>query len=132
MTIYAELFTHRGCWRSDIAYHLADNDPLFVSFGEKYAGDTLSVRGVANVRTLRLDESGTVEIPVEMIKTGSLVMHVERYDSGKLMRTWKVDPLTVTVTDADGVTATPWTVSIEERIGDLENAIFGQSSPIFE
>ena len=132
MTINAQTYTHRGIWCSDTAYAFAENDPLSVCFGEKHGGDTLSVRGVASVRSLRLDESGTVEIPEDLIKNGTLVMHVERYDGGKLVRTWCIDPLTLTVNDGEGVSAAPWIVSIEERINALEDAIFGQSSPIFE
>lgn len=132
MTIYAETYTYRGAWRSDVAYAFAENDPLVVCFGERHAGDTLSARGIASVRNIRLDEDGCAEIPAELIKNGAIVMHVERYDGGKLVREWTIDPLTITVNNGEGVTATPWVVSIEERIADLENAIFGQSSPIFE
>ena len=132
MTIYAETYEIRGIWRSDVAYVFAENDPLTVCFGERHAGDTLSVRGAASVRTLRLDADGSANIPAEVIKDGAIVMHIERYDGGKLVREWTVDPLAITVKGGEGITATPWVVSIEERIGDLENAIFGQSSPIFE
>lgn len=132
MIIEAETFTYRGIWKSDTAYAFAENDPLIVHFSEKHAGDTVSIRGVASVRTFRLDENGAVEIPIEMIKTGPLTMHVERYDGGKLVRTWTIDPLTLTRNEDGVISAAPWVVSIEERICSLENAIFGQSSPIFE
>ncbi|MBQ8908336.1 MAG: hypothetical protein IJY71_07110 [Clostridia bacterium] len=131
MTIYAETYTYRGIWRSDSAYVFAENDPLTVSFGRRHAGDTLSIRGASGVRSLRLDEEGAVEVPLELIKNDTLIMHVERYENGKLIRDFTVDPLTVTVNDGQA-SALPWTVSIEERLASLENAIFGQSSPIFE
>ena len=83
------------------------------------------------MRSLRLDEEGAVEVPLELIKNDTLIMHVERYENGKLIRDFTVDPLTVTVNDGQA-SALPWTVSIEERLASLENAIFGQSSPIFE
>lgn len=131
MTIYAELYTERGIWRSDSAYVFAENDPLSVCFGEEHAGETLSVRGASCVRAIRLDEKGGADIPDELIEDGALLMNIGVYDSGKLIRDWKVDPLSIVITDGN-VSATPWTVSVEERVSDLENALFGQSSPLFE
>ena len=132
MTIYADTYTERGIWRSDSAYVFADNDPLTVYLGEKHAGHTLSVRGASRVRTLRLDEQGSVEIPAELIAAGCLRMHVEKYEGDKLVRTWRLDPLAIVKGDSGIISLTPWTVSVEERIADLETAIFGQSSPLFE
>jgi hypothetical protein len=131
VTIFADLYTERGIWRADSAYVFAENDPLAVCFGEAHAGDTLSVRGASCVRSFRLGAKGDADIPAELIASGALLMHVERYDNGKLVRDWKVDPLSIVVTDGN-VSATPWTVSVEERVADLENALFGQSSPLFE
>ena len=131
MIITADLYAERGIWRSDSAYVFSENDPLCVCFGKKHAGDTLAIRGAACVRSIRLDKDGCAEIPSDLISIGSLAMRVERYENGKLIRDWKIDPLDIVISE-DGVFATPWSVSVELRISDLENALFGQSSPLFE
>lgn len=131
MTIVADLYSERGIWRSDKAYVFAANDPLCVTFGKEHGGETVSVRSAHHARSLRLDAEGRLEVPDEFIEAGHLLMIVDRYHDGKLVATWRIDPLTV-VREEHRILAHPWTVSIEERLADLENALLGYSSPIFE
>ena len=132
MTLYADLYSERGIWRSDSAYVFALNDPLTVCFGEKHKGDTVSIRSARHVESFRLDESGSVDIDKKHIEDSSaIMMTVQRYVNGKCVGSWKVDPLHLLVNDGT-VMATPWTVGVEKRLADLENAILGYSSPLFE
>lgn len=131
MTLVADLYTERGIWRTDAAYVFASNDLLTVCFGASHAGETVRMKSAHHVDTLRLDDNGAADVPEKMIEEGSLLLTVERYVDGKVVSIWKVDPLAIKIDD-DNVTALPWVVSIEERLSDIENAVFGQSSPLFE
>ncbi len=131
MTLVADLYAERGIWRTDSAYVFASNDPLSVSFGLDHAGETVRAKSENHVDTIRLDENGVAGISEKLVEDGCLLMSVERYVEGKLCKIWRVDPLTIDRKE-EVVTAIPWIADVERRLADLENAIFGQSSPLFE
>ena len=131
MTLVADLYAERGIWRTDSAYVFASNDPLAVCFGLDHAGETVRAKSACHVDTIRLDENGTAGIPEKLVENGPLLISVERYVDGKLLKIWRVDPLTIDRKE-ETVTAIPWIADVERRLADLENAIFGQSSPLFE
>lgn len=131
MTFVADLYIERGIWRTDTAYIFASNDPITVCFGASHAGETVRFKSARHADTLRLDENGAVEVSEKLIEEGALLITIERYIDGKCFSVWKVDPLTLKI-EGETVAAFPWIVDIERRLTDIENAIFGQSSPLFE
>lgn len=131
MKIEARLFTTRGIWQADMAYVFASNDLLTISFGAERAGDTAQLVNGTAFDILRIGEDGTVDVPARLLGNGMLKITVRAFIGERCVDEWRVDPLAIVVA-SDTITATPWTVSVEERLEDLENAVFGQSSPLFE
>lgn len=131
MILEADLYAERGIWRGDSAYVIAKNDPLLVSFGTSHAEETVTLRSACHVDSYRLNADGALEVDPKFIEPGTLLILVQSHINGRCIGEWKVDPLSIVIA-ADAVTATPWTVSVDERLAALENAILGYSSPIFE
>ena len=131
MVIKAKLFTTRGIWQADAAYIYAANDLLTVSFGAEHAGELVTARNGAVTDSFRISEEGDIAIPAGLLGTGALKIVVRSFIGERCVGEWIVDPLSV-VRFGDDLKLTPWTVAVEERLEDLENAVFGQSSPLFE
>ena len=131
MKIEARLFNTRGIWQADAAYIFASNDLLTIAFGTERAGATAQLANGTACDTLRIGEDGTVDVPAPLLGNGTLKITVRAFIGERCVDEWRVDPLAI-VNERDTVTATPWTVSVEARLDDLENAVFGQSSPLFE
>ena len=131
MRIDVRLYTRRGMWLTDAAYVFASNDPLTVSFGIDHAGDTAQLSNGEERDVVRIGEDGTITVPPALLKRGTLKITVRSFIGERCVGEWFVDPLAV-INDVDTITATPWTVSCEERLEALENALFGYSSHLFE
>lgn len=131
MKAEARLFNTRGIWQADSAYAFATNDPLVIFFGEDHAGETAQLSNGASRDSIRIGEEGTITVPLSLLGKGTLKITVRAFIGERCVGEWFVDPLAI-INDVDTITATPWTVSCEERLEALENALFGYSSHLFE